>query len=190
MKFDTTVVQAHFTSPLGPVTVAATDMGLAGVWFDNQRHLPEFSDWPCVPTHPVLLESIAQLQAYFAGARVHFDLPLDLRSGTAFQQAVWRALLEIEPGTTTSYGALSASIGKPKAVRALGAAVGRNPISIIVPCHRVLGGDGSLTGYAGGLDRKVALLKLEGVGSVMAGMAITAAPSATLIATPITGSLF
>lgn len=163
MKFDPTIVQSHCTSPLGPVTVAATGLGLAGVWFDNQRHLPEFAEWPCVPTHPVLVEAIAQLQAYFAGTRVHFDVPLDLRCGTAFQQAVWHALLAIAPGTTISYGALCASIGKPKAVRALGAAVGRNPISIIVPCHRVLGGDGSLTGYAGGLDRKVALLKLEGV---------------------------
>jgi len=187
MKFDATIVQAHFPSPLGPVTVAATDRGLAGVWFDNQRHLPEFAAWPCAPTHPVLVEAIVQLMAYFAGTRVHFNLPLDLRSGTAFQQAVWQALLNIEPGTTTSYSALSASIGKPKAVRASGAAVGRNPIGIIVPCHRVLGRDGSLTGYAGGLDRKVALLKLEGVKLVMA---ISATPTAALKSARATTTAF
>ena len=176
MNFSATTVKTAFLSPLGPVTVAATEKGLAGVWFNGQRHLPDFAPWPLAPTHPVLVETVAQLQAYFAGTRVDFDLPLDLHSGTAFQQAVWQALLAIAPGTTTSYGTLSASIGKPKAVRALGAAVGRNPISIIVPCHRVLGGDGSLTGYAGGLDRKVALLKLEGVQPPIAATV----PSATL----------
>ncbi|MDP2988100.1 methylated-DNA--[protein]-cysteine S-methyltransferase, partial [Hydrogenophaga sp.] len=89
-------------------------------------------------------------------------LPLDKHAGTPFQQQVWQALLGIAPGATASYGSLSAAIGKPAAVRALGAAVGRNPISIVVPCHRVLGANGSLTGYAGGLERKTALLSLEG----------------------------
>ena len=88
-------------------------------------------------------------------------MPLDLSGGTAFQQAVWQALLTIATGSTTSYGSISKSIGNAAAVRAVGAAVGRNPISIIVPCHRVLGADGALTGYAGGLDRKIALLRLE-----------------------------
>ena len=99
---------------------------------------------------------------YFAGHRTSFELPLDFGAGTDFQQAVWRALLKIPHGTTRSYGALSADIGKPTAVRAVGSAVGRNPLSIIVPCHRVMGADGSLTGYAGGLERKTALLQLEG----------------------------
>jgi methylated-DNA-[protein]-cysteine S-methyltransferase len=110
----------------------------------------------------VLNEAKQQLQAYFAGKLQQFDLPLDLSAGTAFQQAVWLALLAIPFGKTTSYSALSISIGKPLAVRAVGTAIGRNPIGIIVPCHRVIGLDGSLTGYAGGLHRKEAFLKLEG----------------------------
>jgi methylated-DNA-[protein]-cysteine S-methyltransferase len=102
-----------------------------------------------------------QLQQYFAGERQDFDLPLDLSGGTVFQQQVWAQLQAIESGSTVSYGQLSHQLGNPKAVRAVGAAVGRNPISIVVPCHRVLGADGTLTGYAGGLDRKTALLQLE-----------------------------
>jgi methylated-DNA-[protein]-cysteine S-methyltransferase len=163
MKFKTTVLRTlHVDSPLGGVTLAATDDGLAGLWFDLQRHLPDMHGWQADDTHPVLLAAAAQLRDYFAGTRDHFDLPLDLSHGTAFQQAVWQALLAIPAGATTSYGALSLRVGKPAAVRAVGAAVGRNPISVIVPCHRVLGADGSLTGYAGGLDRKTALLALEG----------------------------
>jgi methylated-DNA-[protein]-cysteine S-methyltransferase len=118
--------------------------------------------WRTNDAHPVLREAAAQLLAYFAGQRERFDLPLDLSHGTAFQQSVWQALLAIPAGTTVSYGALSMDLGNPAAVRAVGAAVGRNPISVIVPCHRVLGSNGSLTGYAGGLDRKTALLELEG----------------------------
>jgi len=142
--------------------VAATGRGLAGVWFEGQRHLPDMRAWPEQPDHPVLREAIAQLADYFAGRRSGFDLPLDLQGGTAFQQSVWQALLAIPAGGTTSYGTLSQRIGRPAAVRAVGAAVGRNPLSIVVPCHRVLGADGSLTGYAGGLERKTALLQLEG----------------------------
>jgi methylated-DNA-[protein]-cysteine S-methyltransferase len=112
----------------------------------------------------VLLQAAAQVNEYFAGARTRFDLPLDLSHGTPFQQSVWHALLRLPYGDTTSYAALSAAIGTPAAVRAVGAAVGRNPISVIVPCHRILGSDGSLTGYAGGLDRKRQLLTLEGRG--------------------------
>ena len=111
----------------------------------------------------MLQRAAAQLNEFFSGQRQSFDLPLDLTNGTAFQQAVWQALLAIPFGQTTSYGELARRIGRPKAVRALGAAVGRNPIGIIVPCHRVIGADGSLTGYAGGLDRKTALLRIEGV---------------------------
>ena len=162
MKFDTPPVQTTFSSPLGPVIVAATDQGLAGVWFDGQRHLPDTSTWRVDPLHPMLVRAVQQLSEYFAGERTAFDLPLDLHGGTAFQQSVWHALLRIPRGTTTSYGAISSRIGKPAAVRAVGAAVGRNPISVIVPCHRVMGADGSLTGYAGGLERKAALLQLEG----------------------------
>lgn len=163
MKFKTASIHStHIDSPLGGITLAATDGGLAGVWFDQQRHGPDTSGWLPDDGHPVLCEAAAQLRDYFAARRERFDLPLDLSHGTDFQQSVWQALLAIPAGKTTSYGALSASVGKPAAVRAVGAAVGRNPISVIVPCHRVLGADGSLTGYAGGLDRKSALLELEG----------------------------
>ncbi|MFN3571318.1 MAG: methylated-DNA--[protein]-cysteine S-methyltransferase [Polaromonas sp.] len=169
MKFTTPIVQTRYASPLGAIIIAATDKGLAGLWFDGQKHLPpELSaptpgTWPSAPEHPVLQEVIRQLGDYFAGRRTEFAVPLDLAYGTAFQQSVWQALLKIPPGGTASYGELSARIGKPAAVRAVGAAVGRNPVSIIVPCHRVMGAGGALTGYAGGLERKSALLRLEGV---------------------------
>jgi len=162
MKFSTSAVQTSFDSPLGRIIVAAGDDKLLGVWFDGQRHQPDTASWPVISDHPVLQQAEAQLTEYFAGQRTSFELPLDLGTGTSFQQAVWRALLKIPYGVTRSYGALSADIGKPAAQRALGAAVGRNPFSIIVPCHRVLGSDGALTGYAGGLERKTALLQLEG----------------------------
>ncbi len=161
MKFHASTVQARYDSPLGPMIVAATDSGLAGLWFEGQRHLPDHSGWPHAPKHPVLVAAVAQLRDYFAGRRAQFDLPLDLQGGTAFQQSVWQALLAIPAGGTSSYGAISRQVGRPAAVRAVGAAVGRNPVSIVVPCHRVLGRDGSLTGYAGGLERKSALLELE-----------------------------
>ena len=163
MKFNTNSVSTHvIDSPLGAITLAATDRGLAGAWFDAQQHLPDMTGWQPDPAHPVLCIAAKQLTAYFAGLRSDFDLPLDLSHGTAFQQAIWQALLAIPHGTTTSYGVLGARIGNPAAVRAVGAAVGRNPISVIVPCHRVIGMNGALTGYAGGLHRKTALLTLEG----------------------------
>ena len=161
MKFHPSTVQARYLSPLGPMIVAATGSGLAGVWFEGQRHLPDHSGWPHAPGHPVLAKAVQQLSDYFAGRRTRFDLPLDLQGGTAFQQSVWQALLAIPSGATTSYGDLSQRVGRPTAVRAVAAAIGRNPVSIVVPCHRVLGRDGSLTGYAGGLERKSALLDLE-----------------------------
>lgn len=164
MKFSKNVpiYTLHMESRLGGVTLAATDRGLAGVWFDEQRHAPDTTGWVAAPEHPVLRQAAAQLAAYLDGTSEHFDMPLDLSHGTEFQQAVWQALLRIPRGGTTSYGKLGADIGKPAAVRAVGAAVGRNPISVVVPCHRVLGSDGSLTGYAGGLERKMHLLQLEG----------------------------
>jgi methylated-DNA-[protein]-cysteine S-methyltransferase len=110
----------------------------------------------------VLAQAVGQLRAYFAGERTTFDLPLDLQAGTPFQQSVWQALLAIPRGGTTSYAELGRRLGRPQAARAVGAAVGRNPLSVVVPCHRVLGTGGSLTGYAGGLERKTALLALEG----------------------------
>jgi methylated-DNA-[protein]-cysteine S-methyltransferase len=161
MKFDPSIVQARLETPLGPMIVAATARGVAGIWFEQQKHLPDCSAWPYAPHHPVLREAQAQLRAYFAGERTTFDLPLDVQGGTPFQQAVWHALLAIPHGTTTTYREVGERAGRPGAMRAIGAAVGRNPLSIVVPCHRVLGSDGSLTGYAGGLERKRALLQLE-----------------------------
>ncbi len=162
MKFDSNIVRTHFASPIGSMILAATDKGLAGVWFEGQKHLPAFDAWPVQDSHPMLVKAVTQLREYFAGQRTQFGLPLDLHGGTAFQQSVWQALLHIPAGGTTSYSDIGQRIGKPAAVRAVGAAVGRNPVSIVVPCHRVLGRDGSLTGYAGGLERKSALLQLEG----------------------------
>jgi methylated-DNA-[protein]-cysteine S-methyltransferase len=162
MKFDPSIVQARYAGPLGPMIVAATSRGVAGIWFEGQKHMPDHSSWPEQPGHPVLAQAIAQLGQYFAGKRDAFELPLDLQGGTAFQQSVWQALLAIPRGGTTSYGMLGQRIGKPGAMRAVGAAVGRNPLSVVVPCHRVLGAGGALTGYAGGLERKTALLQLEG----------------------------
>lgn len=155
------IVRCSLASPWGAMTVVAHDEALVWVGFDGQKHAPDFSQWPESPDHPLLRLACAELRQYFAGERSHFDVPVDLSHGTAFQQSVWTALKEIAPGATTSYGAISQSIGKPSAVRAVGGAVGRNPISIIVPCHRVVGSNGAMTGYAGGLPRKVALLQLE-----------------------------
>lgn len=155
------LIRCAWTSPLGPVTLAARDQRLAGLWFDGQKHQPDPSGWQAQPQHPVLLQAKAQLREYFDGARKQFDLPLDLGAGTPFQQQVWAGLLGIAAGSTWTYAALSRSIGRPDAVRAVAAAVGRNPLSIVVPCHRVIGSNGALTGYAGGLDRKAALLQRE-----------------------------
>jgi methylated-DNA-[protein]-cysteine S-methyltransferase len=158
------VATLHFDGPLGGMRLAASARGLCGVWFAGQRHGPDATGWPDDPRHPLLLAAQAQLTAYLRGERPGFDLPLDLAArGTAFQQAVWQALRAIPRGSTHSYAALAQAVGRPAAVRAVGAAVGRNPLSVVVPCHRVLGSDGSLTGYAGGLERKRALLALEGV---------------------------
>jgi methylated-DNA-[protein]-cysteine S-methyltransferase len=153
--------QATFDSPLGPVLIARTEAGLAGLWFEAQKWHPEAFDAPERPDDPLLREAAQQLVDYFAGKRQRFELPLDLH-GTSFQRAVWEALCAIDTGGTETYADLARRVGSPRAVRAVGAAVGRNPLSVIVPCHRVLGTDGSLTGYAGGLERKRALLTLEG----------------------------
>jgi len=162
MKHFPETVRQTLASPLGPMTLAATESALVWVGFDGQRHAPDTAAWPTSRANAVLRQTAEQLQQYFAGDRTVFDVPLDLSQGTAFQQQVWQRLLTLAAGTTSTYGGIGQSIGNPKAVRAVGAAVGRNPISIIVPCHRVLGSGGALTGYAGGVDRKAALLRLEG----------------------------
>lgn len=145
------------------MVLAATDRGLCGVWFVDQKYAPDTHEWVRYDNHPLLARSRDELEAFFAGETFRFDLPLDLHAGTDFQQAVWKALLQIPWGQTLSYGELARRIGRPRSVRAAAAAIGRNPISIVVPCHRVLGSDGSLTGYAGGVQRKAALLAIEGV---------------------------
>ncbi len=162
MKTITFPLLHRATSPLGNIFLAATDQGLCGLWFEGQKHMPVMDGWPA-GRNPVIDLAQQQMHQYFAKQRSAFDLPLDLRVGTPFQQSVWQALLTIASGQHSSYGSIAQRIGNPKAVRAVGAAVGRNPISVIVPCHRVLGAGGALTGYAGGLDRKTALLQLEGV---------------------------
>jgi methylated-DNA-[protein]-cysteine S-methyltransferase len=150
-----------FESPLGDVLVAATERGVAGVYFVGQKYFPVgAAEWPEAPERPVLKQARVELREYFAGTRTTFAVPLDLR-GTPFQVRVWTMLQTIPYGGTATYGAIGARLGGGGVARAVGAAVGRNPISVIVPCHRVVGADGSLTGYAGGLDRKRALLELE-----------------------------
>jgi methylated-DNA-[protein]-cysteine S-methyltransferase len=157
---DACTAQATIDTPLGKMLLARTEKGLAGVWFEGQKHHPGPLAAPERPDDELLRRAAVQLQAYFAGTGEAFDVPLDLH-GTPFQRAVWKALLEIEPSRTRSYGDLARELGAASAVRAVGGAVGRNPVSVIVPCHRVVGGNGTLTGYAGGVDRKRALLVLE-----------------------------
>lgn len=147
-------------SPIGELTLFASDRGLAAVLWPNElrriRLLPVTED----PQHPVLLEAERQLNAYFRGELRQFTVPLDF-TGTEFQKKVWQALVAIPYGETRSYAEIARTIGHPTAVRAVGAANGRNPISIIAPCHRVIGSNGKLTGFAGGLDAKAFLLAVE-----------------------------
>lgn len=149
-------------TPLGPMLLAAGDAGLAGAWFEGQRHHPDASAWPAAKSQRWLDQAAAELQAYFRGECRQFRTPRAAAWGTPFQRRVWEALAAIPWGATTRYGAIAAQLDNPRALRAVGAAVGRNPWSIVVPCHRVLGADGSLTGYAGGLARKLELLTQEG----------------------------
>ena len=151
-------------TPLGTLTLARTERGLCGAWFEQQQHAPQPSEqaqWTRVTSQTWLVQAQQELTEYFAGQRLVFDVPLDLTRGTPFQQSVWQALLGVPCGHTSTYGRLARQLQNPRAVRAVGAAVGRNPVSIIVPCHRVLGSKGQLTGYAGGLWRKQALLQGE-----------------------------
>jgi methylated-DNA-[protein]-cysteine S-methyltransferase len=156
----TTYTTTH-ESPVGPLTLTAGEDGaLTRLLMQDQRHRgPDDPTW--VEDQAPFEAARVQLDEYFAGERTEFALELRPH-GTEFQRQVWNALLEIPYGTTSSYGELADRIGNPRAVRAVGLANGRNPIGIIIPCHRVIGADGSLTGYGGGLDRKVALLSLEG----------------------------
>lgn len=148
-------------SPVGRLKLVATDRGLAAIlWENDHPHRVRLNIVAENPTHPILVETERQLNEYFAGQRSTFTLALDV-AGTDFQRKVWRALLSIPFGETRSYGEIAKQIGKPTAVRAVGAANGRNPISIVAPCHRVIGATGKLTGFAGGLEMKARLLALE-----------------------------
>lgn len=148
-------------SPLGAMTLLGTEAAVCAVLFAGQRHEAAHLR-PAEAGEPAAITRMRrELDAYFTGRLLHFTTPL-APQGAPFQAAVWLALLDIPFGQTASYGALAGRLGKPQASRAVGAAVGRNPIAIAIPCHRVVGANGQLTGYAGGLDRKRALLALEG----------------------------
>lgn len=150
----------HTDTPVGRLTLVGGDDGLAAILWENDRPQRVPLNIVGFERHPVLLETERQLQGYFAGERKVFDLPLDF-TGTDFQNQVWQALLTIPFGQTRTYAELARQIGHPTSIRAVGAANGRNPISIIAPCHRVIGATGALTGFAGGLEAKSFLLRLE-----------------------------
>jgi len=146
----------YYQSPVGRLTLQANDTGLTGAWFDKQSTAPEDFGLQS-DEHPILQQAIAEYDEYFAGMRKQFDVPTDPQ-GTDFQKQVWQTLQSIPFGETWSYQDMAIAIDNPKAVRAVGLANGKNPISIIVPCHRVIGKNGKLTGYAGGLENKQQLL--------------------------------
>jgi len=153
-------------SPVGSLLLAATEQGLCGIYFEEHKHFKGKDGWQRATAQTAanrhLQETARQLDEYFSGRRTEFDVTLDM-SGTAFQRSVWQELTAIPFGASVSYAQHAQRLGNPKALRAVGSAIGKNPVSIIVPCHRVIGSSGAVTGYAGGLDRKRFLLALEGV---------------------------
>ena len=156
------LVFRRLRAPVGELTLIATELGLCAVLWPQNQDAVKVSQEPMAfsRTDPVLNSAASQIGEYFAGGRKLFDVPLDLH-GTDFQTATWTALAEIPYGTTWTYKQQAEHIGRPKAVRAVGAANGRNPVSIVLPCHRVIGANGSLTGFAGGIEAKRYLLDLE-----------------------------
>ena len=158
------ITSTGIETPLGPMLASAEEGALTGLWFIGQQHFPEGAKgWPEDGAAAVFETLRAQLAEYFGGRRRQFDLPMNPGGSraTAFQRAVWQAIAEVKFGETTTYSALAARCGNPSAARAAGAATGRNPISLLIPCHRIVGSSGALTGYAGGLERKRSLLALE-----------------------------
>lgn len=154
----------YYDSPLGQILLVANDVALTGLHFVGEKYYPAITtDWQQRSDANMIARASAQIDEYFAGQRKDFDLPVD-PAGTPFQRDVWQALRNIPYGVTTNYGTLAQRLGKPKASRAVGAANGRNPISIVIPCHRVIGANGDLTGYAGGMARKESLLRMEANG--------------------------
>jgi len=157
----TAVYFDYIPSPLGAMVLASDGDALTGAWFEGQRYQPPVDPaWQRRRELPVLRRAAMELAQYFAGDRTWFELPL-APAGTPFQRAVWNAIAGVPYGETISYRELAALAGRPRSIRAAGVATGRNPLSIVIPCHRVVAVDGALTGYAGGLARKRALLELE-----------------------------
>ncbi|MDR0882176.1 MAG: methylated-DNA--[protein]-cysteine S-methyltransferase [Candidatus Adiutrix sp.] len=161
-----TTFTSHYQSPLGPITAAAQDGALTGLWFDRQKYFPAgIDEWEAAPDYPVLADLGDWLEGYFKGAKPAISLAL-APAGSEFRQKVWRILRDIPYGATTTYGAIARQMAAEQgrevvSAQAVGGAVGHNPISILIPCHRVVGSTGHLTGYAGGLNKKQALLDLE-----------------------------
>jgi methylated-DNA-[protein]-cysteine S-methyltransferase len=161
MKTETWVSFCVIDSPIGRLTLTSDGAALTGLYMAGPSKPPRTADWVMDPTVAPLPEAARQLREYFAGERRRFDLPLRLQ-GTDFQKRVWQQLTAIPFGETWSYGQLAKRLDNPSACRAVGLANGKNPIAVIVPCHRVIGADGSLTGFGGGLERKEWLLAHEG----------------------------
>jgi methylated-DNA-[protein]-cysteine S-methyltransferase len=156
-----TLFYKEMKSPVGKLKLVASSKALVAVlWEEERPNRVKLGAMNLDPQHPTLIEAERQLSEYFAGKRIQFDLPLQ-PDGTEFQKKVWQALKEIPFGKTKSYQDLARAVGSPDASRAVGAANGKNPLSIVVPCHRVVGADGALTGFAGGLETKAVLLALE-----------------------------
>jgi methylated-DNA-[protein]-cysteine S-methyltransferase len=149
-------------SPVGDLLLVANESKLTGIYFGDRSHVPKArATWKLDPDHPVLRETAKQLGEFFNGKRTDFSIPFEF-SGTDFQQKVWKQIARIPYGKTITYSELASRAGRPDAVRAAGTNTGRNPLAIVVPCHRVMGKNGTLTGFAGGLDRKQLLLEIEG----------------------------
>ena len=161
MKYYTILKTKH----LGDLLLVASAKHLTGIYFMGRDHVPASRDgWELNPAHPVLKQTVKELQEYFDGKRTSFSIPLQFE-GTEFQQEVWRQIARIPFGEITTYSELARRAGAPEAVRAAGTATGSNPLAIVIPCHRVIGKDGALRGFAGGLDRKRHLLQLETAGA-------------------------
>ena len=170
----------RMASPLGDMVLASDGDALSGAWFDGQRHQPAIGPaWQRRQDLSILRRAAAEFAEYFAGERTEFDLPL-APIGTPFQRDVWHAIADVPFGRTIAYRELAARAGRPGSIRAAGAATGRNPLSIVIPCHRIVGADGALTGYAGGLPRKRSLLELER--SVLAAATVPRTARATAFA--------
>lgn len=162
MSAKLTFARARLQVPFGELTVVASDKGVRYITFENDAHPKSYQNMSVIDdaSHPVVARTVAQLHEYIKGTRRTFDVPLDL-VGTEFQVQAWSALAKVPYGTTASYAQQAASIGRPKATRAIGAANGRNPVVVVLPCHRIVGADGSLTGFGGGLHVKKWLLDHE-----------------------------